>query len=284
MDHDSGIFIFIYCGGRTGFETNFSTGHFPTKAQWKKILTMIKDYDQLHKIWGRAHSAGSPTKFTRNMCVYKALKQLIPGNTLDAGCGKGEYSLFLSELGHGVTAFDPSAFAIKNLQKSIPIAANIFMEENTIDKFSSPKAFDNIVSIEVLEHIESDQAAIQKLYSLLKKGGTLVISIPANPLLFSEGDRVSGHYRRYRHKDFKKLLDNAGFKSITIKSYGFPILFIYSCIKKLFLDKYLIQKFSSQSPKKNMVNWLYHYYPLIFSIDQLDLPRLGIGYIAICKK
>jgi len=74
---------------------------------------MVKNYDDLHKLWSRAHNAGSPTKFARNCVVYKELNKLTPGLTLDAGCGTGEYSMFLAELGHKVTAFDPSAYAVE---------------------------------------------------------------------------------------------------------------------------------------------------------------------------
>ncbi len=267
------------------------TGFFRKNPVFLKTLhskiygdLLMEDYDKIHRIWDRAHSAGSPIKFVRNTCVYRELENLSPGHTLDAGCGTGEYSIFLAELGHMLTAFDPSSFAVKKLKDKTDKASMISAEENTIDKFYSSIKFDNIISIEVLEHIKFDHAAVRKLYSLLKNGGTLVISTPANPFLFSEGDRVSGHYRRYTYAELKKLLTEAGFNHIAIKSYGFPVLFIYSLLKKIFLDKILINRFSSASADKGKINFLYKYYPIIFAMDQLDLPYLGVGYVAVCKK
>ncbi|MBW1710879.1 MAG: class I SAM-dependent methyltransferase [Deltaproteobacteria bacterium] len=245
----------------------------------------MKDYDELHELWARAHSAGSPIKYVRNLMVFKELAKLEPGKTLDAGCGTGEYSIFLAKRGHEVTAFDPSSFALKGLMEKGGRELGITVQENTFDGFHSNIEFDNIISIEVFEHLSDDQSAIQKCYSLLRQGGALVISVPARPFLFSEADRISGHYRRYLCNDFVKLLSGAGLKDIRVKSYGFPVLFLYSLVRKMFLDRLLINYFSSSSrePKKQ-VTYLTSLYPYVLGLDRLNIPFGGIGYVAVCKK
>ena len=245
----------------------------------------VENYDDLHKLWIRAHAAGSPIKFVRNFVVFKELDKLTPGKTLDAGCGTGEYSLFLSQRGHRVTAFDPSPYAIEELLKSSNRVLKINAEVNSIEGFCSPPLFDNIVSIEVFEHIERDHIAIQKLYSLLKQGGVMVISVPATPFLYSKADKISGHFRRYSKDDFENLLVDAGFKKIQIRRYGFPILFCYSLIRKLFLDRILLSYFSSPDFKeekgKNIFSKLY---PALLKIDQLNIPLWSVGFVACCQK
>ncbi|MBW2085844.1 MAG: class I SAM-dependent methyltransferase, partial [Deltaproteobacteria bacterium] len=241
----------------------------------------MKDYDKLHELWARAHSAGSPMKYVRNAAVFKELGRLSPGKTLDAGCGTGDYSIFLSRRGHEVTAFDPSSVAIQGLLDKGGRELGVLAEENTIEGFCSTVEFDHIVSIEVLEHLASDEAAIKKLNSLLKKGGSMVISVPACPFLFSEADRLSGHFRRYSYAGFKKLLSGAGLRDIRIKSYGFPVLFLYSLVRKMFLDRILIRYFTADSsgPGRELV-FLARLYPYILAIDRLDTPFGGVGYVA----
>ena len=244
----------------------------------------MQDYNQLHKLWHQAHSAGSPTKFVRNHIILKRLELLEPGNTLDVGCGRGEYSRFLAENGHNVTAFDPSSFAIEKLKETHQ-RIQIKSEVNTIENFQSSYLFDNIISIEVIEHIESDQAFLRKLYFLLKKGGSIIISCPATPFLFSEADKISGHYRRYSFNNLSKILKNAGFKNIRITRYGFPVLFIYSLIRKLFLDKLLIHHFESAGSLSNKKLFsISKVYPLIFVIDLLDKPLWSVGYVVQANK
>lgn len=240
----------------------------------------MHDYNKLHKIWHQAHLVGSPTKFVRNQVVFKKLSQLIPGNTLDVGCGTGEYSSFLAKAGHHVTAFDPSSFAIETF-KSTRDRFQINCEINTIENFESSFLFDNIISIEVIEHIKSDRAFLRKLHGLLKKNGSIIISAPATPFLFSEADKVSGHYRRYSFKILSNILNDAGFTNIRITRYGFPMLFIYSLLRKFFLDKLLIHHFESSGNSDNNRRFLISkLYPLLLAIDHLDKPLWSIGYVA----
>lgn len=244
----------------------------------------MHNYNKLHKLWLNAHSAGSPTKFVRNQIVYKILTQLNAGNTLDVGCGTGEYSRFLAEQGHNVTAFDPSEFAIEKL-KANDGRHQIQCEVNTIENYKNSKLFDNIISIEVIEHIKSDKKFAKTLYSFLKKKGSLVISAPGSQILFSEGDRISGHYRRYSYKEFKKILKDAGFVNIQIINYGFPVLFTYALICKFFIGKKLIRHFSdSKNIGSKKLAFITKYYPFIFRIDQISKVLWSVGYVAKCNK
>lgn len=245
----------------------------------------MKDYDKLHKLWKEAHEAGSPTKFVRNAVIFSELKRLVPGTTLDAGCGTGEYSLFLARNGHKVIGMDPSSLAVNTLRRKAGTDLEIDAQINTIEQFNDSREFDSIVSVEVIEHIQFDQAAIGKLHSLLKKGGILVVSAPALSFLFGEADRVSGHFRRYSYYAFRRMLVRAGFKEVSIKSYGFPLLFIYTFMRKFVFERALLRHFST-AVSTTRVTWsaLSKLYRFVLLIDQLNIPLIGIGYVAICKK
>jgi len=67
--------------------------------------------------------------------------------------------------------------------------------------------FDTAIYIHVLEHIEKDREAVDYTHQFLKKGGHLLIEVPALPLLFSVHDKMLGHYRRYTKKMLKDLVD-----------------------------------------------------------------------------
>jgi len=61
---------------------------------------------------------------------------------------------------------------------------------------------DTIVSFNVLEHIEDDEAALASLISILKHSAApgprrLVTLVPAHPFAYNGMDRRFGHYRRY---------------------------------------------------------------------------------------
>jgi 2-polyprenyl-3-methyl-5-hydroxy-6-metoxy-1,4-benzoquinol methylase len=65
---------------------------------------------------------------------------------------------------------------------------------------------DVILLLDVLEHVADDADLLRKSLKSLKKGGVILITVPAHPLLFSEHDRALHHYRRYTHQGLMKLL------------------------------------------------------------------------------
>ena len=82
---------------------------------------------------------------------------------------------------------------------------------------SSPERFDTVIMINVLEHIEDDQASIRAAYHALVPGGTFVVFVPALPWLYSALDRAVGHYRRYEKPHLERLLRAGRFEVVTSK-------------------------------------------------------------------
>ena len=68
-----------------------------------------------------------------------------------------------------------------------------------------------IYTSNVLEHIEDDNETLRVLNNKMKKGGVLTIYVPALPILYSEFDRVIGHYRRYQKRELVSKVTKAGF-------------------------------------------------------------------------
>lgn len=74
---------------------------------------------------------------------------------------------------------------------------------------------DSIIYINVMEHVKDDIGEIKSAAKLLKKGGTIVIFVPAFQSLYSEFDRSIDHYRRYTKKDLGSKLENAGMEIVS---------------------------------------------------------------------
>jgi 2-polyprenyl-3-methyl-5-hydroxy-6-metoxy-1,4-benzoquinol methylase len=74
----------------------------------------------------------------------------------------------------------------------------------TKDRFG---LFDTAIFIHVLEHIERDREALNKVHELLSPNGRVLIEVPALPILFSVHDEMLGHYRRYTKSMLKSIVD-----------------------------------------------------------------------------
>lgn len=78
--------------------------------------------------------------------------------------------------------------------------------------------------LDVLEHIEQDDAFLKLLWKKNGNGWRILLTVPAFPLLWSSIDDSGGHYRRYRVNDLKNLVREAGFEVLYI-NYFFEFLF-----------------------------------------------------------
>ncbi|MBX3251364.1 MAG: class I SAM-dependent methyltransferase [Myxococcales bacterium] len=71
--------------------------------------------------------------------------------------------------------------------------------------------FDLVTALDVLEHVEDDGPFLAELFARIRPGGTLLISVPAWPMLYGPHDGSLAHYRRYRPADARRLVEGAGF-------------------------------------------------------------------------
>jgi SAM-dependent methyltransferase len=72
-------------------------------------------------------------------------------------------------------------------------------------------AYDSVVCLNVLEHIEDDLGALERMARALRPGGRLIILVPQYPFLMSEMDRLLGHFRRYTRAGLRQKFEHTGF-------------------------------------------------------------------------
>jgi len=186
-----------------------------------------KQYEDFHKNSQSQKKIIDSGNFTYRI-ILKVISKFLdsPKKILDIGCGVGSLSLYLASKGHRVYGIEISSNAIKSCLES---AKKLSLENNThfkIMDFPSKipnEKFDFILLIEVIEHLKDDSLALGKVYSLLKKGGTAIISMPSkNAPLFKLGlahefDLKVGHLRRYTVNELVDKCESVGFKILETK-------------------------------------------------------------------
>lgn len=134
--------------------------------------------------------------------LWQFASQQRPLLIADIGCGMGASFNMLAEFGW-VVGVDYSATALTfSRQRGHPrlVAAGLPNLPFCDDRF------DVVCALDVIEHIDDDQAAVRELWRICKPGGLLTVTVPAFQWLWSEHDEVNEHKRRYSRQQLRACI------------------------------------------------------------------------------
>ncbi len=162
---------------------------------------------------------------------------------LDAGCGVGDFSYFLSEKDLIGDAIDFSEEAIKitkeyNKKELINVILGDATEIN--------KKYNLIILMDVIEHIKEDKKFIENISNKLNNNGYIFISVPNNPDEWAWDDEHYGHFRRYTKEQIRKILRDNNLEVVKLWDFTFPIFY---WMRKLSLK--FMKPISEESSKEN---------------------------------
>lgn len=146
----------------------------------------------------------------RKSIIWFQLKRLgLPpdASILNIGCGTGGMIPIIQQYGsvENVDVSDEAADYVR--QRGLG-------EVHRVDGVHLPFGdghFDVVVATDVLEHIEDDAAALREWKRVLKRGGQLILTVPAYQWLWSVHDERLHHFRRYTASEVHRKLNAAGY-------------------------------------------------------------------------
>ena len=128
---------------------------------------------------------------------------------LEAGCGTGGNLALLAQYGAlDAMEYDADARALAAARGLCRMEPGALPDAIGFDD----TRYDLIVLLDVLEHIEEDEASLSALGARLTPNGRLLLTVPAAPWLWSEHDVLHHHKRRYTHDGLLKVVGAAGLK------------------------------------------------------------------------
>ncbi len=122
-----------------------------------------------------------PAFAKRSEMILGEIELSRPKRVLDAGCGRGFYVKmltffnFIQEI-HGI---DINQNHIEKATKNTALDKRVHVQTGSI--YTLPfedNYFDVVICSEVLEHLDNDKKAVVELHRVLKKGGTLLVTVP----------------------------------------------------------------------------------------------------------
>lgn len=145
----------------------------------------------------------------REAILLEKLREILRGSPgakiLDVGCGAGVFFNALEEFGapEGIES-DRAA-----VEQSGRWRDRIHVGELD-DTFVPGHAFDLILMLDVLEHVQSPDQVLRRAVDLLTPTGQILVTVPAFGWLWTSHDEINHHLRRYTAKEMRRLMSRAG--------------------------------------------------------------------------
>jgi SAM-dependent methyltransferase len=122
---------------------------------------------------------------------------------VDVGCGTGGNIAALAE-DYACVGIDPSAEAIALAQVRFPrVRFLVGMAPDDLGEASRQARL--LLATDVLEHVPDDFWLFSRLLAATEPGAYFLLTVPADPALWSPHDASHGHYRRYDRARFQRL-------------------------------------------------------------------------------
>jgi SAM-dependent methyltransferase len=159
------------------------------------------EYETTRRVWRRIWSdADLQTQLrTRDYPRARAIRdRFVPflpdgDRILEAGCGLGVEVVALAERGFRVIGLDYAVDALQRLKEFDPAASTLGGDVHALP--FGPDTFGAYLSFGVLEHFRfGPEPALREAHRVLRRGGTLVLTVPA-PNLVWRAARLRSRFR-----------------------------------------------------------------------------------------
>ena len=180
------------------------------------------------EIWNWETSAGR-IRWARRVKMLSS--HLKPGMTvLELGCGTGSFTRELARSGADVVAIDVSPELLE-MAKANCSAPNVqYQIQNAYALTYSEGTFDSVVGSSVLHHLEIE-AALRKIYRVLKPRGTILLTEPnmLNPQIAIQKNVLwikrklgdSPDETAFFRWPLRRLLEQTGYRDVRIDPFDF---------------------------------------------------------------
>lgn len=218
-----------------------------------------------------------------NRWMFETIEPFCSGEILEAGSGIGNISRFFIEAGYPIALSDIRSHYCDYLRETFsgfPNLKSIYQLDLVEPGFENNQSslrekFDTIFSLNVVEHIEDDHLAIRNARYLLKKGGNLIILVPAFNFLYNQLDKTLGHYRRYSRQTLENIFIQNQLRILHSQYFnlaGIPGWFVSGKLQK------------NKSIPGSQMKLYNHLVPVFKIMDKLVFNRAGLSVIAVGRK
>jgi SAM-dependent methyltransferase len=155
--------------------------------------------------------------------VSEIIRPYLGRSILEVGSGTGVISKFLVPGCDSLVLSDHDPAYLSTLRERFGDLPHVRFQILDLDdrpyRCEGPQP-DTVVCLNVLEHIDDDEAVLRGFADLLPGGGRVILQVPNHPRLFGSLDEAYGHRRRYSPRVLRELLDRTGFDVVKLRRFN----------------------------------------------------------------
>ncbi|MDR9777566.1 methyltransferase domain-containing protein [Rhizobium hidalgonense] len=157
---------------------------------------------------------------SRNRLLQWAIRRFHPDlrSFLEVGCGTGFVLSGIQRRNPHARIAGSEIFAA-GLKFAAERLSSVSLMQMDARNIPFVEEFDVVGAFDVIEHIQEDELVLSQLHAALKENGTLMVTVPQHPWLWSTLDEYSHHFRRYTEAELRRKIEGAGFEIIKNTSF-----------------------------------------------------------------
>lgn len=218
-----------------------------------------------------------------NRWMYETIRPFCSGTILEIGSGIGNISKYFLDDGQTIVLSDLRKNYLNQLEKNFSGYDNLLgiVQLDLVDpafgsRFASHhERYNTLFALNVVEHIENDDLAIQNARSLLRPGGRMIILVPAFNFLYNGFDLNLGHHRRYSRHSLETLLERNHLEVIRSRYFNL------AGIAGWFVSGKLMKKDTIPGGQMKLYNSLV---PVFRWLDKISFYAAGLSVIAVGRR
>jgi SAM-dependent methyltransferase len=159
--------------------------------------------------------------------VFSLFRPYIGVRVLEVGSGIGTTTRTLLEIAERVVGIEPNRASVARLRQAVVPHPGFTLHDCHLEECDRheliAERFDTILCVNVLEHIEDDEAALRGFAEIAAPAhGHVLIFVPAVEAAYGRLDAGLGHHRRYSRRGLARICDAAGL-DLQVLKYTNPV-------------------------------------------------------------
>jgi 2-polyprenyl-3-methyl-5-hydroxy-6-metoxy-1,4-benzoquinol methylase len=206
---------------------------------WSPEVQALYRHD-IQEIWDPTIARHIWNQYHNQLDLYLDLAGREGGaDILDVGCAQGTLALLLAEAGHRVTAMDIRPDFLAYARSRYTHGDIRFVTGNVLEQ-PPGGSYDIVFANQIIEHLVYPQQLVSRLKTVLKPGGTLIVTTPnweycriRLPSYAELGDPralehrqhsadAEGHFYAFKSEELASIFQQCGFQEVVAQFFETP--------------------------------------------------------------